>query len=214
MWSVGEPCRYRWPESCEAGAKEGSAVLCGERADPLADSLPPSPALRWDWPTSKRCWNACFRSYQHRRHRLSLHPPRNDAETPVSGRACTGTAASLCTHRDRSHVEALASRNTDTGAEALYVDSPQGLGCGIVLLLWQLQARASRCPTLYVKFPYMLLRWLVEKRGDHYVMISPCLTTERLRAGNGDWSGMEGQPPGSVIYFDPRRRCTSHHHPH
>ena len=59
----------------------------------------------------------------------------------------------------------------------------------------------SRCPKLDVKCPYMLPGWSAEKRGDHYTMISPHLTAKRLRAGN-DWSGMEGQPPGSVINSD------------
>ena len=45
---------------------------------------------------------------------------------------------------------------------------------------------ASRCPTLDVKFPYMLPGWSAERRGDHYMMISPRLIAERLRAGNGD----------------------------
>ena len=29
---------------------------------------------------------------------------------------------------------------------------------------------------------------------------------ERRQAENGDWSGREGSPPGSVITFDPRTR--------
>ena len=72
---------------------------------------------------------------------------------------------------------------------------------------------ASRCTTLDVKFPYMLPGWSAEKRGDHYAMISPRLTAERLRAGNGDWSGMEGQPPGSVIHSDPRTLAAVHFSP-
>ena len=40
----------------------------------------------------------------------------------------------------------------------------------------------SRCPTLDVKFPYMLPGWSAETRGDHYTMISPRLTADRLRA--------------------------------
>ena len=107
----------------------------------------------------------------------------------------TGTAASLCTHGDRSHVEMPASRNTDTDAATPSGDSPQGLTEILCFSCGNYDHRVSRCPTLDIKCPHMLPVWLTEKRGDHYAMISPRLTAERLRAGNG---GMEGQPPGSV----------------
>ena len=60
------------------------------------------------------------------------------------------------------------------------------------------------CPQLDVNFPFMLPSWSAGKVGDHYAMISPRLAAERLRTGIGDWSGMEGQPPGSVIPSDAR----------
>ena len=43
--------------------------------------------------------------------------------------------------------------------------------------------RVSICPQLDVN---RLPGWSAEKMGDHYVMISPRLAAERLRAGNGD----------------------------
>ena len=107
-----------------------------------------------------------------------------------------------------------AYRNADTGTATTSGDSPQGMVYGIVLLLWQIWPRVGRCPQLDVKFPFMLPGWSAEKIGDHYAVISPRLAAERLRAGNGNWSGMEGQPPGSVINSDPRRQCISHHRPY
>ena len=77
---------------------------------------------------------------------LFTHEPRNYAETPASGRTATGTAASPCIHGVGSHVETPVSQNTDTGAATPSGDSPQGLGCGIVLLLWQLQPRGKLMP--------------------------------------------------------------------
>ena len=42
----------------------------------------------------------------------------------------------------------------------------------------------GRCPELDETFPYMLPGWSAEKVGANYMMISPCVTSERLRAGN------------------------------
>ena len=48
----------------------------------------------------------------------------------------------------------------------------------------------------------MLSGWSAEKMGSSYVMISPRVAAERHWAGNGTGEG--GQPPGSVMNFDPR----------
>ena len=55
----------------------------------------------------------------------------------------------------------------------------------------------SSCPHLDETFPYMLPGWSAEK-----------MEAEQLQSGNDDWSGGGrvggGQPPGSVIHFDPQ----------
>ena len=51
--------------------------------------------------------------------------------------------------------------------------------------------RVGRCPELDETFPFMLWGWSAEKVGANYMMISPHVAAERLRAGNGDWSGKE-----------------------
>ena len=43
----------------------------------------------------------------------------------------------------------------------------------------------SRCPELNKTFPFMLPGWTAEKVGSSYVMISPRVAAERLRAENG-----------------------------
>ena len=43
-----------------------------------------------------------------------------------------------------------------------------------------------RCPEMNETFPYMLLGWSAEKVGGNYMMISPRIAVERLRAGNCD----------------------------
>ena len=70
----------------------------------------------------------------------------------------------------------------------------------------------GKCRRLDVTFPFMGPGWSADKRGDHYMMVSP-----HLAAGKGNQSsGMEGQPPGSVIISDPRTRgqWIVHHRPY
>ena len=43
-----------------------------------------------------------------------------------------------------------------------------------------------RCPEWDETFPYMLPGWSAEKVGANYMMISPRVAAERLRAGNDD----------------------------
>ena len=44
----------------------------------------------------------------------------------------------------------------------------------------------GKCPRLDVTFLFMLSGWSADKRGDHYVMVSPRLATERLGAVSGN----------------------------
>ena len=44
----------------------------------------------------------------------------------------------------------------------------------------------GKCPQLDETFPYMLPGWSVEKVAANYIIISPRVTAECLRAGNGD----------------------------
>ena len=45
--------------------------------------------------------------------------------------------------------------------------------------------RVSRCPKMNVTLSYLLSGWTAEKVGSSYVMISPWVAAERLRAENG-----------------------------
>ena len=53
-----------------------------------------------------------------------------------------------------------------------------------VFLVWQ--TGVGRCPELDETFPSMLPGWSEEMVGVNFMMISPRVTAERHRAGNGD----------------------------
>ena len=61
----------------------------------------------------------------------------------------------------------------------------------------------TRCPTLDVTFPFILLGWKAEKTPTGYLMISPKMAMDRRRAENEDWSEGTGSPLGSVKMLDP-----------
>ena len=45
---------------------------------------------------------------------------------------------------------------------------------------------ATRCPTLDVSFPFILLGWKAEKTQTGFLMISPKTAMDRHQAGNED----------------------------
>ena len=135
--------------------------------------------------------------------------PRGITETLAFNRTGADTAAPPGTHRYGGFAESSTVRSADTAASdrdygngnlatapasgnagsgiAVAVgQGSQGLDYDSVFVLWQNGPRGGQVPEIGETFPYMLPEWLAEKVGTNYMMISPRVTSERLRAGNGD----------------------------
>ena len=54
----------------------------------------------------------------------------------------------------------------------------------------------SRCSRVDTAFPFLPPGWLVDFRQGQYRVMWPT-----VQQGNADWSGWEGQPPGSVLFL-------------
>ena len=81
-----------------------------------------------------------------------------------------------------------ASGNAGSGIAVAAGSGSQGLDDDSVFcFLWQTGPRGVRGgPEWDETFPYMLPGWSAEKVGANYMMISPRVAAERLRAGNND----------------------------
>ena len=100
----------------------------------------------------------------------------------------TGTDADTATpdwdYGNGNPAAAPASGNTSSGVAA--TSGSQGLDYDSVFSCGKPGHGVGRCPELDETFPYMLPAWSAEKVGVNYMMVSPRVTAERLRAENGD----------------------------
>ena len=169
---MGEPCRHGHPENYENDAGECACVPAEQVV--VAVTLP-SVGLDVETFTSApvqtlhlarflRRWRSCWNAYfQMRRHR-----PRTaitEIETLLQ-RLLPGVQTRAPRPRP-----VLARRDWTT--MVCFSCGKPGHGVG-------------RCPELDETFPYMLPGWSAEKVGANYMMISPRVAADRLRAGNGD----------------------------
>ena len=150
--------------------------------------------ISWQ-PGRSRCrtrgWHGRLREWQrHLQGSASAGPETTGQQQAPSG---TERRRSGPRVKARASAKTLAVDVTVAVARAIFRPEGHGPTCDVQVRVVSEQAGEVTLESLHVA--QMV-------GGEERWSLRDCF--KRLRAGNGDWSGMEGQRPGSLIHSDPR----------